>query len=165
MGEFILWVWRALCDVASTLETLVGLDFGSVCDAVDTVGRRRLSDMKVVNGTGWLGETMCDLLARHYDGSSVDEMVYLERIRLMECEEQRGIIRRMSLTLNTTLPEDMLYNWAQVFDGVRGDFRLHFVQQVRFEAYDRGVGPFGAASLLVGSLVQGASARALVKGV
>lgn len=113
IGDFLLWVWRGLCDASETLETLLGLDFGSVCDAVDTV-RRRLTG-SFVNATGWDGDTMCDLLARHYDGHPFDDLVYLEQVRLLECGEQRGLVRRLSATLKVDLPDDMLHNWKRKY--------------------------------------------------
>lgn len=112
IGDFFMLIWRGFCEAAGVLETLFGLDLGAVCDAA-AVGRRLSSG--VVNGTGWHGDGECDLLARHYDGHPYGDLVYLEQVRLLECAEQRGLVRRLSATLGTTLPDDMLYNWKRKY--------------------------------------------------
>ena len=113
VGDFLLFIWRGLCEIGDFLEDFLGLEFGSVCDAVDNVRRRLTGGM--VNGTGWYGDTECDLLARHYDGHPFDDLVYLEQIRLLECAEQRGLVRRLSATLDVKLPDDMLHNWKRKY--------------------------------------------------
>lgn len=120
IGDFLIMLWRGLCAAAGAIEWLTGADFGSVCDAVDTVEdlRRRLPAMQqhAVNMTGFDGNSECDLLVHHYNGRTWEEATYLEQVRLAHCAEQQAIVHKMNAVLQTDLPTDMIYNWKRKYD-------------------------------------------------
>lgn len=120
IGDFLILLWRGICAVAGSIEWLTGADFGSMCDAVDTVEdlRRRLPAMQqhIVNMTGFDGNSECDLLVHHYNGRIWEEATYLEQVRLAHCAEQQAIVHKMNAVLQTDLPTDMIYNWKRKYD-------------------------------------------------
>lgn len=115
VGEFILDLWRGVCSALDAIEWLVG-DMGATCDAVEQIDdeRRRLRAAEgFVEMPGWLGDTECDHMARHYDGRPYSDLVYLERLRVLECKEWRLYADKLSLVLRADIPRDVFYNWKR----------------------------------------------------
>lgn len=120
VGDFIVILWRGLCAAAGAIEWLTGADFGSICDAVDTVedARRRLPAMQdhVIHMQGFDGNAECDLLVHHYNGRQWGEATFLEQVRLAHCAEQQAIVHKMNAVLKVDMPTDMIYNWKRKYD-------------------------------------------------
>jgi len=61
----------------------------------------------------WNGTSDCDMFIHSYKDYKWDDLRPIEHIKLIECIENRMIMREMSEQLNMTLPEDLLYNWRR----------------------------------------------------
>ena len=120
IGEFLIFLWRGLCAAGDVIEWLTGADFGSVCDAVDTVddARRRLPEMQQipVNMTGFHGTSTCDLLAHEFNGRYFQEATPLEQITLLHCAEQQAIMHKVNAVLKIDMPTDAIYNWKRKYE-------------------------------------------------
>lgn len=118
VGDFIIFLWRGICAAAGAVEWLTGADFGSVCDAVDTVDRRRLPEMQehTINMTGFDGNSECDLLVHHYNGRQWGEAMYLEQVRIAHCAEQQALMHKINAVFRTDIPTDTIYNWKRKYN-------------------------------------------------
>jgi hypothetical protein len=118
VGEFIIFLWRGICAAAGAVEWLTGADFGSVCDAVDTIEGRRLPAMQdhTINMTGFDGNSECDLLVHHYNGRQWGEAMYLEQVRLAHCAEQQALMHKINGVFRTDIPTDAIYNWKRKYN-------------------------------------------------
>jgi hypothetical protein len=119
VGEFLTFLWKGICSAGDVIEWLTGADFSSVCDAVDNTNlRRRLENIQstsTIKTSGWDGDSECDLLAQYYNGKTWKQATHLEQIRLVHCSEQRATMQKINHILNTTLPQDLIYNWKSKY--------------------------------------------------
>ena len=115
IGDFIILIWKGICASVSILE-FFGLDMGDLCDTVDEVdiGRRRLSD-HVINLGKWNGTSECDMLVNHFNGHAWSELVPLEQIKIMKCEEDMLTMRGVQNITGLEFPIDMIYNWRRKY--------------------------------------------------
>lgn len=67
----------------------------------------------LANKMEWNGTSECDMFIHSYKDYRWDDLRPVEHIKLMECIENRMIMRRVSQEINMTLPEDLLYNWRR----------------------------------------------------
>ena len=136
IGEFLTVLWKGICSAGDVIEWLTGADFSSVCDAVDNTDlRRRLGSMKLsstIKTSGWDGESECDLLAQYYNGKTWSQATHLEQIRLMHCSEQRATMQKINHVLNTTLPQDLIYNWKTKYH-MAYEMTLGFIIYMKYQ--------------------------------
>ena len=67
----------------------------------------------VADTMDWNGTSECDMFVHSYKHYQWDDMRPLEHIKLVNCVENRMIMREISKQTNITLPEDLLYNWRR----------------------------------------------------
>ena len=61
----------------------------------------------------WNGTSECDMIIHSYKNYIWDDLRPIEHVKIMECIENRMIMREVSQQMNISLPEDLLYNWRR----------------------------------------------------
>jgi hypothetical protein len=127
VGDFIRTMANSICGAIE--DALCFVTAGATCDigcvSLRHSQRRHLFSsgtptskfqdvlFHTTNDIDWNGTSSCDLFMHSYKDYKWDDLRPLEHIFFMECLEQRHIVAGMNKVLNTTIPEDFLYNWKR----------------------------------------------------
>lgn len=131
-GDLIRQVGNTICGVIESIMCAlndIGINLGS-CDlgCGDGFRRRHLfssgtEDSKfqdivwhVSNDIPWNGTSNCDMFIHSYKNYKWDDLRPIEHIELLNCIEQRYIMRKVNEHYNVSLPEDLLYNWQRKWE-------------------------------------------------
>lgn len=127
VGDFIRLMANSICSAIE--DAICAITLGGTCDigciSLRHSERRHLFSsgnstskfqdilFHTTNDINWNGTSGCDLFMHSYKHYKWDDLRPLEHIFFMECLEQRHIVAGINKVLNTSIPEDFIYNWKR----------------------------------------------------